>query len=141
MGRADFLRLGDWNVTCWFCGFKRKASDMARQWQGFYVCREHWEARQPQDFARGIAEHPTPPWTQPQPAAVYTYTNLQIGIGDGGTASFQLGDGLYAVTVTGVKVAGVTSTYTTTAKGLITPTVVPIKGAIVTASGSETVPQ
>ena len=66
MGKADFLRLGDWNVACFFCGRKRKASEMARYWKGFYVCPEHWEPRQPQDFVRGIPDNQAPPWTQPQ---------------------------------------------------------------------------
>lgn len=70
-GRADFLALGDWNVVCWQCGRKRKASYMKRHWQGYYVCPEHWEPRQEQDFVRAIAEKQTPPWVQPMPAAVY----------------------------------------------------------------------
>jgi len=67
-GRADFLKLGDWNVVCFECGRKRKASMMKRHWQGYYVCPEHWEPRQPQDFARGVPDVQTPPWTQPMPA-------------------------------------------------------------------------
>ncbi len=48
-----------------------KASMLRKHWQGFWVCPEHWEPRQPQDFARGIKEHPTPPWVQPWPADTY----------------------------------------------------------------------
>lgn len=72
MGRADFLRLGDWNVQCYECGRKQKASTMKRHWQGYWVCPEHWETRQPQDFVRGTADNMTPPWTQPEPAPVFT---------------------------------------------------------------------
>lgn len=67
-GRADYLALGDWNVVCYECGRKRKASYMKRHWQGYYVCPEHWEVRHPQDFVRGIPDVQTPPWTQPMPA-------------------------------------------------------------------------
>ncbi len=67
-GRADYLELGDWNVVCYDCGRKRKASTMVRQWQGFYVCPEHWTPRQPQDFARGVPDNQTPPWSQPMPS-------------------------------------------------------------------------
>jgi len=70
-GRADHLDLGDWNAVCYQCGRKRKASMLKKHWQGYYVCPEHWEARQPQDFARGIAEKPTPPWVQPMPADAF----------------------------------------------------------------------
>ncbi len=65
MGRADYLALGDWNTVCYQCGRKRKASTMLRHWQGYYVCPEHWEARQPQDFVRSIPDVQTAPWQQP----------------------------------------------------------------------------
>ena len=63
-GRADYLALGDYNVACSMCGRKRKASELVRNWQGFYRCPEHNEPRQPQDFARGIKEVISPPWAQ-----------------------------------------------------------------------------
>jgi hypothetical protein len=70
-GRADFLNLGDWNSVCFECGRKRKASEMMKHWQGYYVCPQHWEARQPQDFVRSVPDVQTPPWTQPMPADVF----------------------------------------------------------------------
>lgn len=70
MGRADYLALGDWNAVCFECGRKRKASTLQRHWKGYYVCPEHWEPRQPQDFVRGIPERPAPPWAQ-LPADVF----------------------------------------------------------------------
>lgn len=73
-GRADFLDLGGWNAVCYQCGRKRKAGDLVRHWQGYYVCPEHWEARQPQDFVRAIPDDQTPPWTQPMPAGLFVYT-------------------------------------------------------------------
>jgi hypothetical protein len=44
---------------------------MVRHWQGYWVCPKDWEARQPQDFVRGIADTQIPPWTQPMPAPVF----------------------------------------------------------------------
>ena len=70
-GRADYLELGDWNAVCYECGRKRKASTLVRHWQGDYVCPEHWEARQPQDFVRAVADNQTPPWVQPMPANTF----------------------------------------------------------------------
>jgi hypothetical protein len=64
-GRADYLELGDYNAVCYECGRKRKASTLRRHWQGYYVCPEHWEPRQPQDFVRSVPDVITPPWTQP----------------------------------------------------------------------------
>lgn len=64
-GRADYYAEGDWNAVCYQCGRKRKASTLLRYWQGYYVCEEHWEIRQPQDFVRSIPDVQTPPWVQP----------------------------------------------------------------------------
>jgi hypothetical protein len=74
MGRADYLALGDWNVVCYQCGFKRKASMLVKNWQGFWVCPEHNESRQPQDFVRNVLDVQTPPWAQPAPADTFAYT-------------------------------------------------------------------
>lgn len=64
-GRADGLVLGDYNAICSICGFKRKASSMIKNWQGWWRCPEHNEPRQPQDFVRGEADVQTVPWAQP----------------------------------------------------------------------------
>ncbi len=71
MGRADYLALGDWNCVCYECGRKRKASQMKKHWQGYWVCPEHWEPRQQQDFARAVVDNVVPPWTQPMPADTF----------------------------------------------------------------------
>ena len=67
-GRADHLDLGTWNALCYFCGFKFKANEMRKHWQGFYVCERCWEPRQPQDFVRAIPDKMAAPWAQPVPA-------------------------------------------------------------------------
>lgn len=64
-GRADYLKLGDFNAVCSMCGRKRKASTMVKNWQGMYRCPEHNEARHPQDFVRGVQDVQTVPWAQP----------------------------------------------------------------------------
>jgi hypothetical protein len=75
-GVADCLELGDHNAVCYECGRKRKASQLKRHWQGYYVCPEHWEARHPQDFVRALPETITPPWSQPMPADVFVTPTL-----------------------------------------------------------------
>jgi len=70
MGRADYLKLGDWNATCSLCGFKRKASELVKNWQGQYRCPEHNEPRHPQDFVRSTADVQTPAWVQPVTTAL-----------------------------------------------------------------------
>lgn len=66
MGRADYYAPGDWNVTCFRCGRKRKSSELRKQWQGFYVCPEHWEPRHPQDYVKSVPDTPSVPWAQPK---------------------------------------------------------------------------
>jgi hypothetical protein len=62
--QPDYFAGGDHNAFCAKCGAKKKASYLKLQWQGYYVCPEHWEPRQPQDFVRSIREHPEVPWNQ-----------------------------------------------------------------------------
>jgi len=68
MGRADYLKLGDWNARCSMCSFKFKAGELTKNWQGMYRCSRCQESRQPQDFVRAVPDIQTPPWTQPQVA-------------------------------------------------------------------------
>jgi len=65
MGQQNEYIPGDWNATCSMCGRKKKASQMVKNWQGMYRCREHNEERHPQDFVRGIKEVIGVPWAQP----------------------------------------------------------------------------
>jgi hypothetical protein len=72
-GKADGLVLGDWNAVCSMSGFKRKASALVKNWQGYYRIPAFNEPRQPQDFVRGEPDAQTVPWAQPQ-----TRTFVQI---------------------------------------------------------------
>lgn len=74
MGQADYYAPGDYNAVCYECGFKRKASGMLKYWQGYWLCPEHWNIRQPQDFVRSVKDVQTPPWQQPRPAYTYLST-------------------------------------------------------------------
>lgn len=63
-GEADFFAPGDYNARCSMSGFKRKASQLVRNWQGLYRIPEFNEPRQPQDYARGVKENIGVPWAQ-----------------------------------------------------------------------------
>lgn len=67
-GPADHLELGTWNAICDRCGGKFKAHQLTKTWDGLMVCSRDWEARHPQDFARGRdGPDPAPvPWTRPR---------------------------------------------------------------------------
>lgn len=69
-GPYDDLDLGNWNAICAECGRKGKALQMRKlppgiPGAGLYVHPEHWIARNPQDFVRGVADKMAPPWVQP----------------------------------------------------------------------------
>ena len=80
LGNNPTYSPGDWNATCYACGRPDKASNLVLHWQGYYVCKEHWEARHPQDFVRSPPDVQTPPWTQPTPAPIFVYVCSSNGI-------------------------------------------------------------
>jgi hypothetical protein len=60
MGKADYLKLGDYNAICDVCGFKYKASELQMRWDGLFVCEKDWEPRHPQDYVKGIKDRQVP---------------------------------------------------------------------------------
>lgn len=71
MGYSDYLACGDYNAICYVCGCKFKFSQLKRHWQGYYVCPQDWEPRQPQDFVHPVADNQTVPVAQPQAAPIF----------------------------------------------------------------------
>lgn len=49
-------RPGDHYVICDECGFKVRASETRKRWDGVRVCTKDWEPRHPQDFVRGRSD-------------------------------------------------------------------------------------
>lgn len=68
MKSADYFAKGLWNFFCDFCGAKRKSSDGVKSWQGNWICKEHREVRNPQDFFKGIKDDQSVPWSRPEPS-------------------------------------------------------------------------
>lgn len=71
MGQADYYKHGDWNAICDVCGFKFKASQLRRRWDGFMVCEKDWEPRHPQDFVRGTKDDQSVAFTRPEPTDTF----------------------------------------------------------------------
>jgi len=69
---------GNWNATCDVCGKKLKASTMVQRWDGFMVCRDDFESRQPQDFVKVPKEKIAVAWTRPQTVDVFVIPNEVI---------------------------------------------------------------
>ena len=64
-GKKDYLDLGNFNAICDVCGFKFKASELRRRWDGFMVCDSDYEQRHPQDLIRGVPDNSSTPWSRP----------------------------------------------------------------------------
>lgn len=96
-GKADYLALGDWNAQCFECGRKFKASTLRLRWEGYRVCENCWEPRQPQDYVKGVPDHPQAPWAQPMPAdtfAAFCTPNGQSAVPDYGMPDCMVPDAL-----------------------------------------------
>ena len=79
MGSRDFYKKGDYNAICDVCGFKRKASELRLRWDGYRVCAEDWEPRQPQDFVRSAVADPVPvEWTRPEGPDTFVNVNFPV---------------------------------------------------------------
>ena len=95
-GRADFLRVGDFNRICDRCGAKRKASHTRKEWTGYIVCEDGcFETRHPQDFVRARADRqavqdPRPDHSQNMNAAI-TIPPWPFSLQDGGFLRDSLG--------------------------------------------------
>lgn len=61
MGKRDYYLQGDYNVICDRCGAKFKAHECQLEWDNLFVCKYCWEARQPQDYVRGVEDIQTVP--------------------------------------------------------------------------------
>jgi hypothetical protein len=62
---------GDFWRICDVCGFKCRASETSKRWDGLMVCREDFEPRHPQDFVRGRRDRQNVP--DPRPEAADTF--------------------------------------------------------------------
>ncbi len=54
--RGNSYRPGDHYKICDLSGLKVRASDTVKLWNGLIVKRDWFEARNPQDFVRGVAD-------------------------------------------------------------------------------------
>jgi hypothetical protein len=115
-GASDFYASGDWNAVCYECGRKFKASALKRHWQGYYVCKAHWEPRQPQDFVRGVNEVLKSPWSQPLNKPVFVPTANVVWVSD----TLTMSEGMELVKNGSVTLADTLSVSETTAVSLTT---------------------
>lgn len=60
-----------WNVICDGCGFKYKAWQLKKRWDGMMCCHLCWEMRHPQDLIKVPKEDTSVPWSRPEPTDVF----------------------------------------------------------------------
>lgn len=77
MGRADFLKLGDYNVIDDRSGMKMKRSQCRKEWNGLIVAKESYEPRHPQDFLRGFEDDQSVP--DPRSEATDSFIDDSLG--------------------------------------------------------------
>ena len=58
---------GDYNALCEISGFKIKASQMARQWDGVLGRKDLILERNPQDYVQRAIIEKSPQWTRVEP--------------------------------------------------------------------------
>lgn len=63
-GPQDYFKPGDWNAYCDVCGFKFKASQLRKRWDGHMVCEKDYEERHPQELIRMPKEDTSVPWSR-----------------------------------------------------------------------------
>lgn len=72
---ATSLVWGSWNVICDVCGFKFKAYQLRKRWDGKMVCKDDWEIRHPQDLIKVPKDDQSVPWSRPEQTDVFADVN------------------------------------------------------------------
>jgi len=55
----NYFKSGSHNAICDRCGFKFKADQLRKDWQGLMVCKDDYEQRHSLDFIRAITDSTT----------------------------------------------------------------------------------
>lgn len=101
MGTEKHFRMGSFYRVDDRTGFPQRAENTRREWQGLIVGKRVWEARQPQDFVRGVNDIQTVPNARPRPTDVFIKTeatNQFTVYGDlPGNVSFEVQNGKFQV--------------------------------------------
>lgn len=132
----DGYRPGDFWRYCDVCGFKTRASQTRKRWDGAIVCLEDFEIRHPQDFVAGRKDRQSVPDPRPDPVAVVigplTTTVSQAGnagdltINIASSVRFGAGDHIGVLVDTGLHYAVVQSVLDATSLLLTAPLPAPL---------------
>lgn len=73
--KPDRYKAGNNYIICDYSGFKIRASDARRTWDGLLVHKRFWEPRQPQDLVRGVIDDSRPSKVRSESDDVFLDTN------------------------------------------------------------------
>lgn len=79
----NYYKHGDWNAVCDVCGWKFKASQLKKRWDGAIVCPADYELRHPQDLIRHVPEKQGVDFVRREPPDTFitvTYVADTVGI-------------------------------------------------------------
>jgi len=65
---------GSWNAICDVCGFKFKANQMRKRWDGLMVCDKDFEHDHPQKYLRVKEDKQVPEWVRNRPQDTFQET-------------------------------------------------------------------
>lgn len=94
---------GDHNLKCDRTGFKVKASEVAKEWNGLVVRKKSFETRHPQDFVRGVPDRPGVEDARPGPSPDYATQTTSLDVDEGAeqtelsvasTSNMSIGDAI-----------------------------------------------
>jgi hypothetical protein len=111
----------DYNALCDVCGFKKKASELIKRWDGLMVCDEDWEPRNILDFYRTRNDAHQLPFTRPDDASEFTWIPTLAGITGSSSVSATYSYSLVSnklvfeiqiIPVTSITLAGASVSYT-----------------------------
>lgn len=75
MSRDPYYIKGDFNCICDASGFKCKASETVKQWNGLRVRKDFFERRHPQDRPHGVRDDQTVFDPRPDSTPTFVGTN------------------------------------------------------------------
>lgn len=64
-------KAGSWNAICDVCGFKFKADQMQKRWDGLMVCSKDFEHDHPQKYLKVREDNTSVPWVRTRPADIF----------------------------------------------------------------------
>lgn len=70
---------GDHYRICDVCGFKMRASETRKRWDGVIVCEADWEPRHPQDYVKARPDRQRVAQPRPEPPDVFLNPNDVTG--------------------------------------------------------------